>query len=208
MPNTFGIVELKYAMERDPKVFSNRAWNKIMAFAYDQTGIYYHKFMVPKKFTHAGAVEYGYQKRQGARGLSYDKSGEMHRTASGGDADVGKSYKGRWWRTNENNGKVYAGNKAFSTHTGRKLREKHHTYPLVWTGRTQRAALGGMDVRKTSRQVTIVLINLPSYIGQRPHGIMSPDMKAELASVSERDRDKLTKILDLNIQKGINKFLG
>lgn len=43
---------------------SPRRWKSILKRAWDAAGQYWHRVILPKKFTHAGATEYNYQPRE------------------------------------------------------------------------------------------------------------------------------------------------
>lgn len=48
-----------------PSDIGKAAWNKIVKLAFFKVGEFWHKHFRAKHFTHAGAREYGYQKRKG-----------------------------------------------------------------------------------------------------------------------------------------------
>ena len=59
--------EIKFTVERDPKVLKAREWTKMLKLVWFRVGMFWHKFILPKHFTQQGANEYKYQPRQGQK---------------------------------------------------------------------------------------------------------------------------------------------
>ena len=202
---------IEYELER-PKWMKAKVWRDLVKRAMFELGRYWHRAILPKHFTHRGAHEYGYQERQGVAGgaenITYNPKADLHYHGSGGDADINKAGFGqrRWNLMDSRTGKRVWAAGVSSTHTGRKIREKGHSYPLVFSGRLKFMATSMADIKASSKGVTIWLRGLPAYVKQRPHGMRSPDMAAELQAISPEDKAALMRFLGRAVQRGINRL--
>ena len=98
-------------------------------------------------------------------------------------------------------GENMRGEKGFArTYMGRKLREKGHSRPLVFTGRMERAAKQTRDVRATSKGVTVVLTSLPRYAYQIAHP-GDPNKAKELGTISKQDAALMARVLDRELER-------
>ena len=121
---------------------------------------YWHQFFMPLHFTDAAKKRYGYQPRSG--------SGEppvLRRPA--GSKGFYRTY---------NNPKYY----------WRKMREKGHSIPLVYTGRSEQAARQ-VRITASARQGVGVLFALPKYFYQFRKDHKAPDKVAELLVVLDSE---------------------
>lgn len=60
----FQIPAIKFSM-RKPKILKAKTWRAILKRAWWETGRFWHRHILPKKFTPRGAREYKYEKRGG-----------------------------------------------------------------------------------------------------------------------------------------------
>jgi len=58
------MIPIKQTIERRGTGFSAKEWREILKRAWDWAGKYWHKFILPKHFTRAGASEYNYKPRK------------------------------------------------------------------------------------------------------------------------------------------------
>lgn len=97
------------------------------------------------------------------------------------------------------------GSKAFkSSYTGRKLRQKGHTLPLVWSG-LSRTFTRMRDVRSTSKGARVVMN--PPALNLRPKG-GTIDMRDELTRISIRERHGLTARGNVMLPRQLNAIRG
>ena len=162
--------EIKFTVERDPKVLKAREWTKMLKLVWFRVGMFWHKFILPKHFTKRGAAEYKYPKRQG---------------------EVYTGERGGWSRT----------------YHSKKLKSKHHGHPLTFTGELKKAALGLVDIRATGNGANIYLRGLPPHVNMRVSE-NSPNMRAELTALSNKDIDTLVRFGDKQIDRELKRIAG
>ena len=89
-----------------------------------------------------------------------------------------------------------------SSYTGRKLREKGHTKPLVWSGESM--ALTRMrDVRATSKRGRVV-IRAPRFNTQPKNSTI--DMRYEMTRVTEREAVQMIRVYDHSLDSQLRAF--
>lgn len=122
-----------------------RGFNKMKEKCFHAALTYWHRDILQKHFTSAGAIEYGYTPRK------------------------------RQWRGSFK-----------MSYIGRKLREKGHTKPLVFSGESM--ALTRMrDVRATSKR-GVCVIRAPGF--NRRHPDSQVNMREEITRVSTPDASR------------------
>lgn len=100
---------------------------EVLKAAWEHAGEFWHRVILKKHFTHAGAKEYGYKPRKQAEvRTSMTKSGKIR---------VRK----------------------LPSYDQRKFRKWGHTYPLVWSGEMKRQVMRTRDVRSTAKGAKVVL---------------------------------------------------
>jgi len=88
-----------------------------------------------------------------------------------------------------------------ASYTGRKLREKGHTRPLVWSGDSMRKSAQGRVV-PTFKRVRVVM-NVPT-LNFSPVNRSDMNMREELTDVSERDFRQMLYVF----QRSLNRRIG
>jgi len=87
-----------------------------------------------------------------------------------------------------------------ASYTGRKLKEKGHTRPLVWSGESElRSRQGRVDA--TSKRMRVVM-NVPA-LNFSPKGHRDLDMLAELTEVSDADFAKMLRVFQRSLDQRV-----
>ena len=183
------MMPIQFTVTRQCLELTAKGWRYIMGEAWEHAGAFWHRAILPKHFTHRGASEYGYRTRGKTKaGRGFDKYGVP---------EAGFSYSSASPR--------YALRKQYNTYQQAKLRKHGHTYPLVWSGATRKAALRTRDIRVTAQGARVVLRGLPRYVwmSQYPQvstktgqPIRRPNMVEELMTISEGDAKAVAKVMD------------
>jgi len=154
-----------------------REWSACARAAGEETGNYWHQQLLSKHFTHQGGKEYGYLPRSG-------EGGRMPISSGGG-----KTGRLNW---------TY-------TYTGRKLRYKHHTDPLVWSGGMKRETTAIRDVRVSgSSHVTHVRVVLHAKALNLRNPKSPIDMRDEISRVSDQEAAILASVFDAEMDYQLN----
>lgn len=90
-------------------------------------------------------------------------------------------------------GELQSGHRFRRSYTGRKLREKGHTDPLVYSGRSRERSRQAR-LSATARGGAKVSINAPTLNLKHPKSRIV--MRAELAAISDRDAEDSAKVFD------------
>jgi hypothetical protein len=122
---------------------------------------YWHEFFEPLHFQEDASRRYGYAPRAG--------SGEPPFIRVGKPGSMGAQ------RLRPNPHYLW-----------RKLREKGHTRPLVWSGASERAARQ-IRITATARQGVGVMYALPKYFYAYRKDLKQPDKAAELTTVLDAE---------------------
>ena len=128
-----------------------------------------------KRFTRAGATELGFPKRQGERG---------NMTGERGGRTVNLKFS--------------------ATYSGRKLKEKGHTRPNVWSGDSEQAAKIA-SIRATSKSVAISFPGLRDWNRRKPKGwaqTLSDQLRA-----SGTNAAKITKAEQLDLERTQARYI-
>jgi hypothetical protein len=159
-----------------------KLWNKLAKACWSEVAIHWHKEMRPKHFTHAGAREYGYDKRQGEGGIGRHDDWRA--------LGAGASFTDRM------------GRRAFyRTYTGRKLQRFGHTYPLVWSGASR--TLTGMRNISATKSGSRVTMNAPTLNFRKGKTGTGKTMREEMTTVSSGERVVIAGVWDRAFQSGI-----
>lgn len=89
-----------------------------------------------------------------------------------------------------------------SSYTARKLREKGHTLPLVWSGES-RSYTRVRDVRATSTRVRVVM-RAPKLNYRHPASQIN--MRDEMTRVSIAERNELIRVFDRDLDRRTNSM--
>jgi len=138
-----------------------RGFNKLKQKCYYCAMTFWHRELLGKHFTSAGATEYGYTPRK------------------------------RQWR-----GSFKA------SYIGRKLKEKGHTKPLVFSGESM--ALTRMrDVRATSKR-GVCVIRAPGFNRRNPHSQVN--MREEITRVSTSDASRMVRTYERKMDAELRAY--
>jgi len=88
------------------------------------------------------------------------------------------------------------------TYTGRKLREKGHTRPLVWSGDSMRKSAQGR-VQPTFKRMKVIM-NVPT-LNFSPVNRSDMNMRAELTEVSERDFRQMLRVFQRSLDRRVRR---
>ena len=122
---------------------------------------YWHEFFMPLHFQESASRRYGYQPRSGSGEPPYIPKGKPD---SMGYTRLVKNPKYLW----------------------RKKREKGHTRPLVWSGRSEQAARY-IRITSSPRRGVGVLFSLPKYFYAYRKDLKQPDKVGELLLVLDEE---------------------
>ena len=75
------IPAIKTTVQRNPKIFDRKTWGEIQKIAWGKTMDFWHRFLLKKHFTNAGAREYRFDPREGERGNAGRKNKNSTYTA-------------------------------------------------------------------------------------------------------------------------------
>lgn len=156
------LIEMKYT-GATPGIVKKKL-NEALRRAWLQVGIRWHRWMLPKHFTRAGAREYGYAPRSGESGNATAKGFRL-------------------------------------SYTGKKLKAKGHTLPLVWTG-ISRVLADRRDITATSKGVKI---KLPGQFARRGR-YSKIDMVREITAVSPGDVRVITETMNDLVAKELRSI--
>lgn len=143
-----------------PDHMTKRNVNRLKRFAWQELGEWFHKHLMPKRFTQEGARELDYSPRAGEQ-LGLDRKA--------------------FWRS----------------YTGRKLRQKGHTKPLVFSGESEALATRIRDIRATGKGARVINHARKLNFHSRR---MSMRMNEEVTRISPREAEQL--------RHEFNKMLG
>jgi len=138
-----------------------RGFNAMKQKCFHAALTFWHRELLQKHFTSAGAMEYGYTPRK------------------------------RQWRGSFK-----------MSYVGRKLREKGHAKPLVWSGESM--ALTRMrDVRATSKR-GVCVIRAPGFNRRNPHSQIN--MREELTRVSTSDASRMVRTYERKLDAELRAY--
>lgn len=88
------------------------------------------------------------------------------------------------------------------SYTGRKLRFKGHTRPLVFSGRSMRSAMASNKVVATSKGARAI-VNAPALNFRNPHSNI--DMRSEMTTVSAAERSVMIRLFNTSVERGLRR---
>lgn len=147
--------------------------------------LFWHRRIMPGHFTKAGGKKYGYQKRRGEDEPAW-VPGKKGIVLAGGKTKYGKQ-------------RMVQNRKYFH----RKLREKGHSDPLIWSGNSETLAKRSVRLVSNSKRAAAVM-NLPKYFYQYRKDLGTPNKAAELTTVTQDEVNKLSKLNDLFITRRLS----
>lgn len=98
----------------------------------------------------------------------------------------------------------YGYKKRSAKYVRRKLRAKHHSSPLVWTGRTRDSVSSHIRVSGTAKQATGRMV-APWYIKMVPSTRNAPNLGDEIARTTEQEERDVRRYMERVFAERIRK---